>query len=270
MNPNALHLLCLASTDSLVDTPVERLTRDRHMLAIPVGEVTALVWEVPREDFEGPAAENRLQDISWLGPQAIRHGEAVAEIMEWSPVLPARFGTLFSSEQTLLDLVHRSYETICMFLEQVRDSEEWAVKVLFSRSEAQEVVFKELLERHFSDLAVLSPGSRYFREQKIRAQADGEVSSWLKGACGKVSEALQACSRDSAKRPVTSLSVEPEGKETIANWAFLVESSRCQDLLSIVGQANDEFRGKGLAFQESGPWPPYSFCPSLAWEETEL
>jgi hypothetical protein len=84
-----------------------------------------------------------------------------------------------------------------------------------------------------------------------------------------VSEALHACSRDSVKRPLTSLSVDPGGKETILNWAFLVGSDRVQELRSVVERANSEFQERGLVFQMSGPWPPYSFCPSLVLEDAE-
>ena len=51
----------------------------------------AAVWSpVPVEDFCGPAAEERLRDLTWIGPRVIRHQEVVAGVMRHSPVLPVR------------------------------------------------------------------------------------------------------------------------------------------------------------------------------------
>lgn len=269
MNGQALYLFCFASTGSLREASREHSELDGDIVALSVEEVTALISAVPLEDFEGPDAETRLQDISWVGPRALRHGEVISHIMQWSPVLPARFGTLFSSEQTLLDLIRRNYDTIRAFLERARDSEEWSVKVLFSKSEATEALFRDMLEEHSQDLAAKQPGLRYFKERQIRGHAEKEIGSWLKTVCGKVSEALRICSRDSVKRPLGTLSVDPEGKEIVLNWAFLVGSDRGQELCSVVERANSEFRERGLVFQISGPWPPYSFCPPLMLEEAE-
>lgn len=269
MSRRALYLFCFASTGSLQEASRERSGLDGDIVALTLEEVTALISAVPLEDFEGPDAETRLQDISWVGPRALRHGQVISDIMRWSPVFPARFGTLFSSEQALLDLIRRNYDTIRAFLEQARGSEEWSVKALFSKSEATEALFRDMLEEHSQELASKPPGLRYFKERQIRAHADKEIGSWLKTACGKVSNALHACSRDAVKRPVSTLSVDPEGKEIVLNWAFLVGSDRGQELCSLVERANSEFRERGLGFQISGPWPLYSFCPSLMLEEAE-
>ena len=62
----------------------------------------AAVWSpVPVEDFCGSEAEERMLDLTWIGPRVIRHQEVVAGVMRHSPVLPARFGTIFSSSANL-------------------------------------------------------------------------------------------------------------------------------------------------------------------------
>jgi hypothetical protein len=124
VNRRALYLFCFASTESLREAPREGSGLDEDIIALTVEDVTAFISEVPRQDFEGSDAEKRLQDISWVGPRALRHGEIISNIMRWSPVFPAPFGALFSSERTLLGLVTRNYETIRAFLERARGSEE--------------------------------------------------------------------------------------------------------------------------------------------------
>ena len=55
--------------------------------------------QIRREEFAGPEAELNLQQLSWVGPRALRHEAVIEEVMASSPVLPARFGTLFSSAE---------------------------------------------------------------------------------------------------------------------------------------------------------------------------
>lgn len=267
MSNQALSLFCFASTKTLPEIAALDLGDDGNILPIAVEDVTAWVSEVAREEYEGPEAEQRLQDLSWVGPRALRHGTVISKIMSGSPVLPARFGTLFSSAEALLGFMRINHTAIGQFLEQVRGSEEWAVKGFFSRTAAGERLFQDLLEERSDDLAANSPGVRYFKEQQLRTLVEKEIGHWLKAACSSVAKELTACSRDSIKRPLSSLSaVEADGSEMVVNWACLVDSDCLPEFLAVVERSNKAFQEWGLSFQVSGPWPPYSFGPTLLSE----
>jgi len=267
MNAAALYLFCFAAARTLPALDDLNAAGNAAILSVVLDNVAAVVSEVPREDFEGADAEQRLQDLAWVGPRALRHGEVISEIMRASPVLPARFGTLFSSEEALLDFMIKNHDAIEEFLESVRGSEEWAVKGVFSRAEARERLFADLLAGQAEDLAAKPAGVRYFKEQQLRATVEKQIGAWLKDVCGKVAHELNSCAHDSVRRPVSSLSsVGSEDGETVVNWAFLVGSDRVAGFLSAVEGANSELHDRGLVFQASGPWPPYSFGPALASE----
>ena len=55
------------------------------------------------------------------------------------------------------------------FLKRITDQEEWAVKGLLDRHGAQEKLFSLKLAREAESLEALSPGKRYFEEQRLRA-----------------------------------------------------------------------------------------------------
>ena len=38
-----------------------------------------------------------MEDLAWVAPRALRHEEVILTVMEQGPVLPVRFGTVFSS-----------------------------------------------------------------------------------------------------------------------------------------------------------------------------
>jgi hypothetical protein len=49
----------------------------------------------------------------------------------------------------------------------------------------------------------------------------------------------------------------------VLNWAFLVPRGAVADFQARVQQAARDHGRHGLLFEYTGPWPPYSFSPSL-------
>ena len=52
----------------------------------------------------------------------------------------------------------------------------------------------------------------------------------------------------------------------VLNWALLLPAAAVADFRGRIERANAEQNPGGLAFEVSGPWPPYSFCPVLETE----
>ena len=134
---SALYLFCFARSNligELEGTGVD----GQHPLSVfrRFPNLCAVLSEVRLEDFCGETAELRMRDLAWVGPRALRHEAVVEEVMRHSPVLPARFGTLFSSQERLAEFVDRHGAAISQFLERVADQEEWSVRGLLDRRQA--------------------------------------------------------------------------------------------------------------------------------------
>ena len=155
------------------------------------------------------------------------------------------------------------YDAISQFLDQVADKEEWAVKGLMDRAKAKEELLPVILAREGGALASLSPGVRYFQEQRIRAGAEKELNLWLKEICKRVANDLSRFAADFYERKVLSREATGMDGDMVLNWAFLVPRSATTDFRKRIGRANTDHAQQGLVFELSGPWPPYSFCPSL-------
>jgi hypothetical protein len=52
----------------------------------------------------------------------------------------------------------------------------------------------------------------------------------------------------------------------VLNWAFLVPQGAVADFQKQVEHVNARRTPSGLTFAVSGPWPPFSFCPTLETE----
>ena len=265
-----LYLFCLARLSRLPDLPPEGPGLDGGSpLQVSGFRDLAAVWSrVKLEDFCGPGAAERLQDLNWIGPRVIRHQQVVAGVMRHSPVLPARFGSIFSSEAKLEGLLRRHHDAIARFLDSLKDREEWAVKGMLDHSGAREKLFSLKLAQEADRLAALSPGKRYFQEQRLRAACEQELSRWLQEVCRGLWRELLDYASEVRERPLLSREAAGGGKgqDMVLNWAFLVPEKVGPDLQAHIREANVRYADHGLSLQCTGPWPPYSFCPTLAQE----
>jgi hypothetical protein len=223
---------------------------------------SAVLSTVPREEFCGPAAEANLRDLAWVGPRVLRHQAVLEQAMRLAPILPARFGTLFSSLSVLGEFMERQRETILRFLQRVSDQTEWALKGLLDRARAEEEVCRQQ-RTGATGVPVSSPGLAYLRDQQLRLKARWELEDQLAGACGAILDELVALASEACSRPLLSRETTGVDQEMVLNWAFLVPRHAAADFQQRVGQANAGQALTGLTFRVSGPWPPYSFCPAL-------
>lgn len=264
-----IYLFCLARGPLLPELHMDGLDRDSPLFKEDLSNVSALLCEVSLDEFSGPSAETRLQDLAWIGPRAVRHGEVIERIMQYSPVLPARFGTLFSSIDSLRRLLESNLEQINGFLDWVTDKNEWAVKVLLSRAEVMERLVSEKFANQSEVLASMSQGMRYFKERQIAAAVENEIGSWMKATLKAASTEFTETAADWRKREIVFRAQEGSELETVANWAFLVDRTNEEEFKRRVDRANSDRNALGLSFQLSGPWPPYSFTPALEMEGLE-
>jgi hypothetical protein len=266
--PQGLYLFCLARLSRLPTLPLEGRGLDgRSPLKVAGFQDLAAVWSpVPVEDFCGPDADERMRDLTWIGPRVIHHQEVVAGVMRHSPVLPARFGTIFASSANLEKVLQHHHDTIAGFLERLADQEEWAVKGMLDRSGAQEKLFSLKLAREAERLGALSPGKRYFQEQRLRAACDQELQLWLQEVCRKLWTDLRDYAAEVRERRLLSREATGSDKDMVLNWAFLVPEKAAPGFQARIREANARYAHRGLVFECTGPWPPYSFTPTLEME----
>jgi len=259
-------LFCLACADLLPELHLAGLSDEQPVSAVEHEGVAAIFCEVAVDEYSGPAAEVRMQELSWVGPKVVRHGQVVEWVRQFSPVIPARFGTLFSSVVGLTQLLKHNLVQIKSFLDQAADREEWGVKGLLFKARAKERLFSQHLASHSDELAALSAGTRYFKERQIRAEVDNEMKVWLKRILKSVFDELSGASAECRRREVCFPSLEGGDGETVASWAFFVERQKTEMFRALVQKANIANEDSGLQFDLSGPWPPYSFSPTLNLE----
>jgi len=260
----AVYLYCFARSALLPNVEGKSVDGRNPLLLRRYLDIAAVASMTTLDEFCVESAEFRMLDLTWVGPRACRHEEVVEHVMRRSPVLPARFGTIFSSPESLERVLKKHHGTVSRFLDWVVDKEEWAVKCLLNRAKAKEKLLSTTLAAHADRLASSPPGKRYFEEQRIGADVEIELNCWLKRVCEGIVNELSSHASDSRERRV--LPTNDAGTEAALNWAFMVPQGAVPRFCARIDRANASYAEQGLVFERSGPWPPYSFCPSLERE----
>ncbi len=260
----AVYLYCLARADQLNAVSGCGIDQQKALMIAPFKEVVAIYSAVELADFTGPEAEANLQDIGWIGPRALAHENVVAQAANSSPVLPARFGTIFSSFDKLQQLLTTKHDLIVDALDQINNRQEWSLKGYLDKKQAvkKRVAVEAAAKREEFDK--LTPGARYFQEKKLETAARQSVSVWLNEQIVGIEKELQPFVVEWAGRQ--PLSREATGKESdmVLNRALLVEIERASKLALVVAEINKRWASSGVVLELSGPWPPYSFCPTFS------
>jgi hypothetical protein len=264
-NEPALYFFCFARSDAVRE--VQRPATDGHSpLSIlrHSPDLCSVIVEVAREEFCGPEAELHMQQLSWVAPRAVRHEAVIEEVMAHSPVLPARFGTLFSSAEALSEFVERHRRTITQFLERMAGHGEWSVKGVFDRKQAEAALRSTKLAAQQEQLSALAPGTRHFAEQRLRRDIERELNAWLEIACRALAADLASYTADFRECAAGPGAHSESGTTEVLNWAFLLPNSALVPFQECVERANLSHRSHGLRLDLSGPWPPFRFVPALS------
>jgi hypothetical protein len=230
--------------------------------ALPVGGLVALVSWIDPGPFR---CEGNARDPAWVVPRACRHQEVLAAVLDEQPLLPVRFGAVFSSPAVLEDLLAGHQHEVREFLERSAGQEEWDVKLLRERgaAEARAVEMDPVLRERARRMPA-APGARYLLEKQFRA--DAEKAAWRRAlaAAGSLHAALgrQAADSRPGARPAAGRA-GPAAPETVMHGVYLVPRERLSDFLAGVEGFTREHEGEGLRAAATGPWPPFHFAPTL-------
>lgn len=223
------------------------------------GPIEALCCQVHGDDFTGPGADRRLGDLQWLGPRACRHEEVLALAMSRSPVLPCRFGTLFASTARVGQALRRHQAAIGAFLDGVEGRGEWSLKGRVDAARAVEALV--LAEGGGASAtptsAPAASGTAYLRSRSSRQRAEAGLRDWVARVADELASQLAAV----ADR--VELQTPAAGADADFQLALLVPRGGEEQMRNEAARAEARLRAHGVRMELTGPWPPYSFSPSL-------
>ena len=227
-----------------------------------------------RSDFEGPQAERNLANLEWLTPLVLAHDSAVSALSSQSPFYPARFGTLFSSEERIIELIDAVLPTLHTFLESIGQKREWGVKCFVNWPNANTAY---VLDHEDAAVPLPTTGTNYLKARQMKKARDAAIQEWMVEKLEVVRSELRNRFSDTVERSIPKKSdddkTEKEDREWVSNFALLASEEQANDLLGVLAETGQpKIFGTAvrdielLTFEMTGPWPAYSFSPSLVPE----
>ena len=258
-----IYLFCLIPADPLPKITGNGIDGEHLLFVEVIGKVAAVLAEVNIEDFSGPEAQQKMEDLAWVAPRALRHEDVVLSAMEQGPVLPVRFGTVFSSIEAAAEPLRQRQDTLMKYFQDTIDKKEWTLKGYVDRSQARGRMTAARLAAEKEQLAGLSPGKRYFLEQKIKGAVDKDVAVWLKKMGRDILSVAKKMSAGFSECRLQSQDVTGRDEEMFFHGALLVPDGSVATLEGMMDEWNKRHEAQGLQIELSGPWPPYHFAPVL-------
>jgi hypothetical protein len=259
-----IYLYCFARADAVQDIRSAGIDDTRRVSGLRVNDIAAVFSLVSLGEFVGAAARSHLEDPAWVLPRACQHEWVIEEVMGRSPVLPVRFGSMFTSTRLLRDLLDRKSWEISLFLDLLSDKEEWSVKCFADLDKSREWLLRSDPEfGQKRERAPSSPGARYFHERHLHLQADKKARQDWPATAKQVENELKDHAHKTCPLRLQPRNVSGRREEMISNCAFLLLRENLMDFQAHVESFGADYRERGITVELSGPWPPYSFCPSL-------
>ena len=262
MNPG-IYLFCLTPAVPHPEIKGTGIDGEHSLFIEVIGNVAAVLAEVDLDDFTGPESQEKMENLKWVAPRALCHEDVILTVMENGPVLPVRFGTVFSSIDALLVSLQGHGETLAKFFLDAAGRKEWTLRGYVNMQEARSGVMATRLAAEKEQLAGMTPGKRYFLEQKIKGAADKDVKDWLKEIGRDILNVAKKTSMGFSECRLQSRDVTGRDEEMFFHGALLVPDASVKAMKGGINEWNKCHQVQGLTLEISGPWPPYHFAPVL-------
>jgi hypothetical protein len=181
----------------------------------------------------------------------LAHQRVNETVMQQHTVIPMSFGTVFKTDDDIIELLRSAYDAFTDVLSKMQDKFEFGLKVLWDRDQ----IIREIEEedddiRRLKNEISSQKGSTYFARMQYGRSIDAALQARSERYVAEIFRALRDVS-------VASRSNKPIGDRMIMNAAFLVArnlepafDARVKDI---------GLRYEKLTFKYTGPWPPYNF-----------
>lgn len=184
---------------------------------------------------------------------AMTHESVNEKVMEKFTVIPMSFGTVFRTEEDVVEFLKHTSEPLRDVLKKMQDKIEFGLKVNWD----PDVVLKDVeqereeIRRLKEEITSNNLASTYFARMQLGRLVEQAMNERADGYVREIYEFL----RDDA---IASRHNKPIGEKMILNAAFLVHRSKAEELEQRVQEIAKKYENQ-LRFLFTGPWPPYNF-----------
>ena len=237
----------------LDDAPIE---------LVKSGDIAALASRMPMSAYGPDTIEQNTADVAWLSPRAMAHDRVLTWAQDHGGVIPMPMFSLWRSDMALGKSLTQRGKALGGVFKRVQNADEFGLRV-YRRDDAMLATIHEQdqgMAKLRAAAQSASPGQRYLLERKYAEQGKQAVRDASAKNAKDIFAALKKLARDAISRPLAEKTKASATDATLVlNGAFLVDRARVDAFREAVGAIVREHQPRGLAFDFTGPWPPYNF-----------
>jgi hypothetical protein len=227
--------------------------RPREFGTLGIGGENQRVYTVHHGDLAAVVSDTPLRIYDPTREHVLAHEFVNETVMREFTVIPMSFGTLFRTDDDIVELLRATYQAFDDVLEKMKDKIEFGLKVLWDRDRviSELEVENEEIRRLRDEIERNANSSTYFARMQLGRLVEAALEEAGNRYVRDIHEALKAGA-------VASRANKPIGDRMIMNAAFLVDREQEKAFDRLVKEVSREFEGL-LTFKYTGPWPPYNF-----------
>jgi hypothetical protein len=220
---------------------------------IGIGGLGDMVYTVHYNDIAAVVSRTSVFIFDPTRENALAHEHVIENVMKNHTIIPMSFGTIFRTEDDILEVLRGIYPSLKDVLKQMAGKLEFGLKVTWDRERIIDELKRddEEIHRFHQEITRKHLQSTYFARMQLgrmidkamverSAQYVREIYDGLRGVC--------VASRDN----------KPIGDKMIMNAAFLIQKDKEAQFDESVNKIAKKY-GDRLNFKYTGPWPPYNF-----------
>ena len=211
------------------------------------------VYTVHHNDLAAVVSDTPIVIYDPTRENVLAHEFVNETVMKEHTVIPMSFGTVFRSEDDVMELLRSTYQAFSEVLEKMQDKIEFGLKVLWDRDKVVASLEQdnEEIRRLKDEISRHTASSTYFARMQLGRLIESALEDMSTRYVGDIHDSLKPVA-------VASRSNKPIGDLMILNAAFLVDRSQEANFDEKVKEISRKYEDL-LRFKYSGPWPPYNF-----------
>lgn len=234
---------------------------DGRLEVLPGGSFAALVSRLPSAEYGPERIEQLSGEMAWVSPRALAHDRVMTWAQEHGGIIPMPMFSLWSEDAAVAAMLAERDAELRRTFERVAGADEYGLRI--HRRDQDMLAHIHELDPAIGALrdqaGAAAPGQRYLIERKIAEQAKQAIRAASQRLAREAYAALQPLAREAALLPLTPSSSAPPETTLVLNAAFLVDRSRLDAFRAELATHLRVAEPRGLAFDFTGPWPPYNF-----------
>jgi hypothetical protein len=227
--------------------------KPREFGTFGIGGENQRVYTVHHRELAAVVSDTPLRIYDPTRERVLAHEFVNETVMRDFTVIPMSFGTLFRTEEDIVELLRATYQAFNDVLEKMKDKIEFGLKVLWDRDRVVATLERENEEirRLHDEITRNARSSTYFARMQLGRLVEAALEEAGNSYVRYIHEALRPAA-------VASRANKPIGDRMIMNAAFLVNREKEKAFDTRVKDVSQKYEGL-LTFKYTGPWPPYNF-----------